>query len=79
MNDAQLDAIKAMLQDAKNTDVYMSAQTWDDFKRAYWPDHAMVPPGPVRVWVKTKPRKPQQEMAYGTCAVGQPGTGYRVR
>jgi hypothetical protein len=79
MNDAQFNAIKAMVEDRSTTDVYMSGRTWEDFKCVYWPGHTHVPPGPVRVWVKAAPRKPQQEMAYGTCAMGQPGTGYRVR
>jgi hypothetical protein len=79
MTDAQFNVIKARLENSAITDVYMNAETWNDFWRIYWPGHGTPPPGRVRVWIQAKPRKQSEGMPYGDCGVGQPGTGYRAR
>jgi hypothetical protein len=79
MTDAQFEVIKARLENLAITDVHMSADTWNDFWRTYWPGHGTPPPGRVRVWIKGAPRGKKEAMAYGDSGVGIPGTGWRAR
>jgi hypothetical protein len=78
MNDITFDQIARMIQQPGG-DVYMNAKTWDEFRQRYWPGHAQVPPGPVRVWIASKGKDGRDTVPDGVCLTGHPGTFYRVR
>ena len=82
MNDAQFAEIKRVIEDPAITDMHMNLKTWGEFNRIYWPGHAKVPPGRVRVWIASKKlqgRKYLETVPDGLCQAGTPNTGYRIR
>jgi hypothetical protein len=79
VNDITFDQIARMMQQPGGGDVSMNATTWNEFRERYWPGHAQIPPGPMRVWIAMKDKKGRETLPDGVCRPGRPSTGYRVR